>query len=358
MKIIEVDQNRPYDLMKNRFFRGNQYKELLYIAKKNQPDLTVLEIIEMFKKLSKTGCSAAMIANIIGEKVYINDNDFKEKFGFSLSDIDGQNIDYNKILVDVYSKLYNVAKVKFIKYDEYEFKSAKEAAKNLLKKEFNKDFEAILELFNSGYSANGYSKSGNLLFKKRVPKISEYVGNASEISENLFGINGVKTFEGFKEICSDKNIEIQISDLEIYEKLTGLGTNNFNFWMNYYFNKYNLDFTFYSEGIIINDFNNNYRKIQNYILNLISEGYSISVSAGPNKEVYIHNNKAFSWMKITNDKAGHVMLFKSFDQNEDIVVSSYGKDYIIPKEYFNQLELNKIKKEQKQVNKINNVVKL
>lgn len=343
MKIIEADQNRPYDLMKNRFFRGNQYKELLYIAKKNQPDLTAPEIIEMFKKLSKTGCSAAMIANIIGEKVYINDNDFKEKFGFSLSDIDGQNIDYNKILVDVYSKLYNVAKVKFIKYDEYEFKSAKEAAKNLLKKEFNKDFEAILELFNSGYSANGYSKSGNLLFKKRVPKISEYVGNASEISENLFGINGVKTFEGLKEICSDKNIEIQISDLEIYEKLTGLGTNNFNFWMNYYFNKYNLDFTFYSEGIIINDFNN-YREFQKYILNLISEGYSISVSADPDRKVYMHTKKAFSWMRFTTEENGHIMSFKNFNQNGDFIVSSYGKDYIIPKEFFNELEFNKIKK--------------
>lgn len=45
------------------------------------------------------------------------------------------------------------------------------------------------------------------------------------------------------------------------------------------------------------------------------------------------------------------MLFKGFLESKDIIVASYGIDYIIPKEYFIILEFNKIAKLEKNITK-------
>ena len=65
IKIIEANQGKPYDLIKHRILNRNKYKELLEIVKKNQPNLSIEEIVVMFKELSETGCSVAMLANCI-----------------------------------------------------------------------------------------------------------------------------------------------------------------------------------------------------------------------------------------------------------------------------------------------------
>lgn len=84
-----------------------------------------------------------------------------------------------------------------------------------------------------------------------------------------------------------------------------------------------------------------------YVKKLITDGYFISVASTPNSIAYMHTNKSMSWSKISSKETGHIMLFKGFDNNRDISVSSYGEDYIIPKEYFDILEFQKIKKIEK-----------
>jgi len=346
MKKIEADQGLPYKLMKNKFFHRGQYKEFLSIVVKNIPGITPSEIIEMFKKLSNTGCSCAMFANSLVEQVYENDEDFKNIFGFSL--LNKEKIDCNKLMIDIFSKLYGVMKIKFIEYERYSFKDINEATITLLNKSYNNDTEAIIELFNNGINADGKDLNGNLLFKNKNPKITNYVGTCEEVCKQKFGLDNIKNIHELKEICVSKNIEVEFKDIEIYEKLTGLGTQNFNFWSNYYLNKYNIDIEFKSEEVIVSDFKDDYNSFMNYIKNLKLEGYSISVSSSPNSIAYMHTNKNLSWSKISSEEAGHVMLFKYFDKNNDIIVSSYGEDYIIPKEYFNMLQFKKIKKEYKQ----------
>lgn len=342
MQKIEADQGFPYKLMKNKLFHREQYKELLYIASKNIPGISVGEMIEMFKKLSNTGCSSAMFANLLVEQIYKNDEDFKNIFGFSLLTKD--KIDCNKLMVDIFSKLYGVMKVRFIEYERYSFSSMKEATLSLLGKTYSTDSEAFLHLFDSGISANGMDLNGNFLFESRFPKITKYIGTCEEVAKEKFGLENVKTLEEIKDICKQQNIQVEFKDIEIYEKLTGLGTENFNFWSNYYLNKYDLDYSVNNENIIVGDFNGNYESFMEHINNLVSEGYSISVASTPNSIAYMHTDKKMSWSKISSKETGHIMLFKYFDNNNDIIVSSYGENYIIPKEYFNFLEYNKIKK--------------
>lgn len=346
MQKIEADQGFPYKLMKNRFFHREYYKELLYIASKNIPGISAGEVIEMFKKLSDTGCSCAMLANSLVEQIYQKDEDFKNRFGFSL--LTKGKIDCNKLMVDIFSKLYCVMKVRFVEYERYSFSSVNEAALSLLGKTYVDDSEALLQLFNSGINADGKDLNGNLLFKSSKPKITNHIGTCENVSKEKFGLKNVKTLEELKNICEEKNIEVEFKDIEIYEKLTGLGTENFNFWSNYYLNKYDLDFSFNNEAIIVSDFKEDYTSFMEYINNLVLEGYSISVASTPNSIAYMHTDKKMSWSKISSKESGHVMLFKYFDNNNDIVVSSYGEEYIIPKEYFDLLEYNKLNKKEKE----------
>lgn len=317
----------------------DEYKELLYIVNKNIPNISAKETIELFERLSNTGCSCAMVANLLVDQIYDEEN-FKSIFGFSILTKD--KVDSNKLMVDIFSKLYGVMKVRFIEYDSYSFSSVKEATLALLNKEFTTDSEGIVALFNNGISADGIL-DGKLLFKSTKLKISSYVGNCTKIAKEKFGINGIKNLDELKKLCTDKNIIFEYKDLEIYEKFTGLGTENFNFWSNYYLQNYNIDFSLDKKPIIVSDFNGDYTKFMEYINQLIINGDSISISIGPNDNVYMHTNMPMTWGKISSQRYGHVMLFKKFNKNNDIVVSSYGKDYIIPKEYFDKLEYSKIK---------------
>lgn len=342
MKVIEADQEFPYKLMKNRVFHTEQYKEMLRIIKKNIPNISSTETIELLKKISSTGCSSAMLANTLVEQIYSDDIIFKKIFGFSL--LTNDKVDCNKLMVDIFSKLYKICKIKFIEYKRYKYKNMKEASISLLSKEYENENEIVLELLKKGILLDGLDNNGYLLFKNKIPKITNYVGSVEEIAKEKFGTNSVVTIEELSRICKEKNIEFEIKDTEIYEKLTGLGTNNFIFWSNYYLRQYNINASLVSEEIHLRDFDKNYNEFTDYIKELLLEGYSISVSAGPNSEAYMHTAKKLSWSKISSATAGHVMLLKSFDAKGNIVVSSYGEDYIIPKEYFNVLGFTKIKK--------------
>lgn len=342
MKKIQADQRLPYKLMKNKLLYREKYKKLLNIVNKNIQNINPEEVIQMFKKLSDTGCSCAMLANTLVEQIYTDDLTFYNTFKFSILEKDA--VDCNKLMVDIFSKLYGVMKIRFIEYKRYSFTNMKEASLELLGKNYNDDSQASLDLFNNGFIADGFDINGNLIFKSKNPSITNYIGTCSQVAKQKFGVDGINNIDKLKDICLNKNIELECKDIEIYEKLTGLGKENFEFWCNYYLSQYNINFTLNIENINIKDFNENYNLFMEYVNGLQTQGYSISVSSTANSQVYMHTNKPMSWSKISSEKAGHVMQFKYFNKNKDIIVSSYGEDYIIPKEYFSMLEFKKIKK--------------
>lgn len=343
-KVIEANQRLPYKLMKNKFLHRQQYKELLHIVNKNIPDISEKEIIELFKNLSDSGCSSAMLANVLVNQIYDNDESFRNIFGFSLLSKDQDKIDCNKLMVDIYSKLYGVMKARFIEYDYYSFDSIEEAAFKLLGQNYDTK-DATIALFDNGIKPEGFDSNGKLLFGNTVkPKITNHIGNCSQIAKEKFGIDGIKSLDQLKRICTEKNIIFEYSQLEIAKKFNGLQTESFNFWSNYYLQKYNIDFYLDETEIIIKDFNGNYNEFMTYISQLISDNYSVIVSSPPGSIAYMHTDKSMSWGNISSDSAAHVMTVKGFNDEKDIVVSSYGIDYIIPKDYFQILSFKKIKK--------------
>ena len=340
-RTLEADQGKPYSIIKKRLMHPVLYKELLLIAKKNRPELTIEEIVVMFKKMSDTGCSAAMLTNVIFDEFYENDEKFQEMFGFSLRVNNTSKIEINKLLVDIFSRFYGVGKIRFVEHDKYFFNSCKEASKHLLNKDFEDESQAVVALFDAGYALDGFSEDGKTCIKSREYKISCYVGTFNSVAREKFGVNNVTTYDELKNICDKNDIGVECKEFDIQQKLTGLLFENFNFWCNYYFKSHGLDCSLEIENI--NAVSNGYDSLKEEITRCINEGYSVTVSSGPKSDVQMHTEKALSWTKISNEKAGHIMKFKRFDKDGNIIVSSYGEEYIIPKEFYTDLLYRKIK---------------
>ena len=199
-----------------------------------------------------------------------------------------------------------------------------------------KNENSQLRLFNSGYIADGISESGKLCYKKRQPIVTELVGSVEEIAKKMFDLDNIYTIDDLKKECDKREIQLECFDTKIYQKLTGLTPRDFNFWANYYIHYYTDDYELECSSIAIKDFNNDYNQFMKYINELISNGSMVSVSAPLKSSAFMHGNGPLSWSRISSDENGHVMTFKYFDQNGDIVVSTYGKDFIIPNASFVQ----------------------
>ena len=334
MSVIYPNQESPEKVSK-KIIKGKRYNSYIDIVKKNCPDITSKEVIKMFEELNHGGCSCAAFANAIYKEFYTSDDDFYNNFGFSLEDSKG-NVDINILMVDIYSRLYNASKVKLVKYNDYAFNNYNDAFDKLLGKEFEKESDGIVAFFNRGYLSNGTDTLGNIIIHDTKPIVNNYIGTPGEIAKAAFGINNIKTLDELESICKEKKINITVSDKTIAAKLTGLLANNFNFWNKYYFDSYNLDFSLEKKEIAISELDNDYDMLKDKLLTLSNNG-TIYVSAGPGKDARMHTNKALSWSRIGSDTAGHVMTFTGFDKNGDILVNSYGEEYIIPKEYYADL---------------------
>lgn len=69
-------------LIKSENMHGKQYKDYLYIIIKNIKDISPEETIELLKSLHNTGCSCAMLANLLIDSVYTDDEKFKKHLVF------------------------------------------------------------------------------------------------------------------------------------------------------------------------------------------------------------------------------------------------------------------------------------
>ena len=339
-KVFYSDQSLPQQTSKNKFNK-NKFNNYADIVRKNCPNITNAEIIEMFNNLNYEGCSCAAFANTIYEQYYTNDFDFYDNFGFSLKDKNG-NIDINLLMVDIYSKLYNSAKVKIFKYDDYVFDSLDTATKKLLGKTFDNDSDRFAALVQNHYLGNGLDELGNLKIHHSIPTTETYYSSPNEIAKQVFGVEGINTFEELENLCKENNINISISDRKIQEKLTGLTGDNYNYWNKYYFDSHNLSNSLIESEISVKELGGDYSQLQEKLLTL-SKDSTILISVGPNSDAQMHNNGILSWSKIGGKDAGHVMTFLGFDSNNDILVNSWGEQWIIPKEYFSILEYHSIK---------------
>ena len=340
-------QEWPYELYNSLFFKldkkaKSRVSEYINIIKKYHPDYDKNQIKQLLFELKKSGCAYSVVANSIAEQLYEDDDSFTEMFSFPLTIKNTDVLDYNRIMIDLFSMLHNTIKITIVKYDKYLFSSAKEAVKELLNKEVEEE-KAHNELYEAGYYPDGIV-NGKLRFKYKEPRVKTLYGTYSEIFYQFYGIynNNITKEELISKLKQD-GYEFGIEYDNPASKVSGLTCNSLNFWINYYLKKHDIDYEFKGEDLNMESYDN-YDDFINELINLNKNGTTIEVSAHKGKMVKINYIGTKDWIEPYNDMAGHAMTFKYLTENGDIVVtSSAGIETLIPKEYIPNLSFRTFK---------------
>lgn len=337
-----ANQDFPHEQFK-KIFKSKETKNMLNnyveILKRNGIDNPY-----MFYEIQQKGCTYAYVANALVTKVIMDsdqeltDLDFKDIFGFSLSP-DGEILDCSTLMIDMFAYLYGKVKLTVHKYETYHYRNAIAAAKDLLHKEFNSEQEAIIELFNNGIISDGIdevTKENN--YKNVKPSNQVMFGSYPEIAEALLNIRD-ENMDKFKleKLLADKDITFEEHDRTPESKFSGLLMNNINAWVNYYLVKKNINIEFMSEMLGKNS--DTYDDFQKQLKDLLEDGYILGVSSSPNSDAFITSSK--EKVEVSSKESGHAMLITGFDENDDMVVSSWGKQFIIPKETYRNFQYTK-----------------
>lgn len=343
--IKKASQENPYRLYK-KVFKSKKHKDMIEelkdIVRKYYPNYGDKDISIMYDSLSKSGCTYATMANVIMEQLGNDNNTFYDYFGYSLSDKAGKVI-LDKLMVDIYACISRMVEVEVYKYDICKFRNVFEASRELLGKEYNNSSLASVDLFNAGWRSDGVDEKGMLIFKNRFCTKETLMGTYSDIAYSLFDVKDVNmNKENLEMLFKQNNMEYKFSFLDVYSKFSGLPVlrlNNLVKWMDKYFDKNNINLAL--EASIIDSSSVSYEEFLKNIHNKMDDGYSIDVSSPLKADVWMSDGK--EWVKPTEGNAGHQMNFLGFDKEGNILVCSWGKTYMFPKEFYKELEFMAIK---------------
>jgi hypothetical protein len=345
-------QSEPYDLLKKRVLLPKEklrLKSYIDIVLMIHPNYDKNDIEDLFRSLMQTGCTYATYSNAIieqfgkGKSLSIFLEEFENLFGYSLYNKEKDFIDYNRLLVDLYSTFYNVGKLTAVWRDVYCFNSIDEAASNLIG-ECKDENQGLIKLFENGYISDGFDTDGKLKIKDiKRPNIIKIIGTPQELANVVLNGNYDNlTNDEVKSLFKQNNIEMIENDLESSSKLSGLSTGNINFWLKEFFKRKKIPLMFTVQEITygLDDPNELLQKIND----ALSMGCSISVSEKRNYEVFMKDldKKIHTWVKLNDSKAGHAMFLKSISDEGDLIVSSWGGNYLIPIEFCSGLKLNSL----------------
>lgn len=363
--IIYAGQSIPFDLLHKKIKFPKEKKQLvsyMEIVKKNFPNASENELIRitynLFLEIKRTGCAMTAVANILAKKLGNTPEKAIESFGFDLTSETTEQLDYNKVLIDLGCKLYKQAKVYIYDYEYFAFDTMEDAAEALLQGEdlekyhkivksgYNIDLEASRMLFNNGFMAAGLTEDKKLKFRSPTPTKKEMISSLADVALKELGIDKQDiTEKELKELFAAKGSTINIEDISIPEKFSGLLPKSKTFWTNYYLKSLNADVEVEVE---MKEFDNNedfYQRMEE----CVSNDYGVVIASTPRSEVFMHTNKKLSYVYVNDgNRSGHAMTFKKVDENGNVIVSSWGKDYIIDKEYIPQLEISIFKVKQKE----------
>ena len=337
-----ADQDFPHEQFK-KIFKSKATKNLI----NSYVEILIRNGIDnpyMFYEIQQRGCTYAYVANAIVSKVIMDsdqeltDLDFKDIFGFSLSP-DGETLDCSMLMIDMFAYLYGKVKLTVHEYKTYHYRNAIAAAKELLHKEFTSEKEAIVELFNNGIISDGIDDvTKENKYKNVVPNNQVIYGSYPEIAEALLNIRDENMDKAkLEKLLADKNITFEEHDRTPESKFSGLVMNNINAWVNYYLVKKNINIEFINE--VLGKNYDTYDDFQKHLRELLEDGYILGVSSSPNTDAFITSSK--EKVEVSSRESGHAMLITGFDANNDMIVSSWGKQFTIPKETYKNFQYTK-----------------
>lgn len=338
--IDKADQGEPVRLYK-KVFKSKRDKQILDefrdVVLKYYPNYTERDIAKLYESLSKEGCAYASLANTLISQLGFDNELFKEKFGFSLIS-DGGEVNYNKVMLDIYACLKDMVQLDASYYEFLSGKSLSEITEQALGKSITDISEAVKELFSNGWIGDGKDEEGELVFKSRTCTNRRVLGSYFSIAKELFGIElpGISKDE-LCDLLRQKKIDYRFSFESAPTKLSGLLTDKVqNKWVNKYFEEKGIELTFESNLINSSDYET-YEEFKEKLTKKRNAGAFIGVSTSPNSNVWMTDGKGLGWMKPSSLENGHQMTLAGFDDDGNILVSTYGNVQMIPKEFYGEL---------------------
>lgn len=308
-----------------------ELEEIKKIILKNQPNYSDKDILELAKEISASGCTYVAAANSILEQLDYDEDKFYEYFGFAMRNKKGE-LNHDMLIAELYSFMKDRIELDIRgKYEVLTFEDLLEAAEKIIGQIFTDKNEAFKAIIASGYQIDGtkYTK-----FIKR-PKL--LMGNYKELSKKLLGDIKVDSIEEFKQRLTESGFGFGIKDYSNPVKLSSLSTGNFDKWMNYYFLEKDIDLEYISESIEVD----NYDSLIEDIKNRMQAGETITIGVGHRGEnIGMTDGSRLGWFNFSSVlHPGHAMPFVGISEQGDFIVSSWGEKYMLPKEFYNYLDV-------------------
>lgn len=340
------NQGSSLELYKKKFKTSIEKTEAKLIEdtiRKYYPDMSKREIEKFLAKMKSDGCTYVATANNIYEQLNYDPVVFKQKLGFEMYLPNGQ-LNHNQLITDIYAHMST--KVHVDVNGSFEFKtydSWTAAAKDLYGVDLPYQEANIKVLLgtkdlNCGYHAVTGNPDGTVSLKKVISsQKSTVVGTPQEIAYKLTGKNvdiSAKELPSFLE-KNGINTTGKVSELFAGEKVFARGD---NVYLEEYLN---------SKKLSLVERNTSVSRTSNEIINDVKkafeEGYSINVNSVSGKPVSMTDGTKLGWVTTGDDGCGHAMIVRGVNENGDIIVSSWGKKYLIPNDFVPEMRFNFIK---------------
>ncbi|MBQ9319051.1 MAG: hypothetical protein IJR82_05410 [Bacilli bacterium] len=173
------------------------------------------------------------------------------------------------------------------------------------------------------------------MFKSKQYEQINITGSYTGIANKIFGIEGFVSKEELINLLKKNNIPFSIRNSDNPQKLSGL-INQADKWLNIFFDNLGLDLEIGVSRIDAENYKEH--EIHTMLMSGALRGLLIGISAHENSRVFATDGRFNGWIQISSENAGHAMTFYGLDQDNNLLVLSWGKIYMIPKEFYNKLE--------------------
>jgi len=313
-----------------KVFKNKYLKEELALIKdiirKNKPNYTEKEILELAAEISKSGCTYVAAAANIMEQINYDEERFYQMFKFPMRNSRGE-LNHDALIAELYSFMKDKAEFNITgRFDVLNYENIFEAAKQLTNQEFTNSDDAFMAVVDHGYHIDGteYSK----FVSEPELMIDDYHG----VAKKLFGTD-VNSVQEFKEKCKENKITVQMQDFENAYKFSGLHATTFDKWMNYYFKEKNIDLEFISENLYFDS----YEHLISGLKERMESGFSIVV--GSKQNLSMTDGSKLGWFNFESigPIGGHAMPFVGVSSEGDIILTSWSQMQLVPKEFYDRL---------------------
>lgn len=308
----------------------NDYRNIVL---KYYPHFSDTDILNFLNNVGEEGCTFAHMANIIINSFKNQEELFAKAFGYSIYNED-RTYTFDKVMVELYSFLSTYADITLVKQDSYKFSSIEEASQKLLGRLYD---EEAYDLICKNYIPDGLDEAGNLIFKNKNYEKINITDSYKNIAQKLFGVDDITTKDQLEKLLKERGISFSINNSANPAKLSGL-VNQVDKWINIFFDQMGLDAEIRVSRMNTKDYNES--EIHTMLMSGSLEGLFIGVSSSLNSEVYGTDGSIGGWTELSTKQSGHAMTFYGFDKDDNFLVLSWGKIYMIPKGFYQQLDFS------------------